>query len=1186
MPLKTSWPLRCAVTLLLAQLASACGGGDSNPDPNPNPNPAQDTAAPTSKATPPGGSFTRGVAVALVCEDGAGSGCAATYYTLDGSTPSKSSTQYREPFTLSATTTLRFFSVDKAGNTEAVKTEQYTFSDTHSDTQAPTTTATPAGGFFNSARAVTLACDDGSGGGCAATHYTVDGSVPTESSPRYTAPVAVAASTTLRFFSVDQAGNVEGARTERYVIDAEPPTVAASPRGGTSGAPRVVTLTCDDGTGSGCAAIHYTTDGTIPTESSPTYTAPLTLETTTRLRFVALDKAGNASTEGSELYTLDGTGPVSTATPKGGTYRAAIAVLLDCNDNGGSGCATTYYTTTGVEPTRASARYTNPISLSGNTTLRFFSVDAVGNDGPVVTETYVFDTVAPTVSASPKGGAYFKAQTVTLTCNDTGSGCSAIHYTLNGATPDASSPRYTGPLTVSTNTTLSFLAVDVAGNSSGVVKETYTFSSDTTAPVTSVDPQGGLYGSARTVTLSCLDNVGGDGCDGTFYTLDGSEPTTASTRNTGPITISTTAQLRFRSVDRAGNLEATQSAQYTIDTLAPVTQASPAGGTFEGPITVTLSCTDTGGATCAETRYTTDGTAPEPGSPLYTGPLTLIRTTTLRFFSVDSVGNVETVRQAVYTLPTSTSTASQQIADVRAAPAGATNMPINGAVITYIKPGVGNLANDPAGFFLQAERAGPAVFVEVDPATLSPPPQVAQRVDVTVSNKRTVNNMVRVNISSFAVQGTSVPLSTLSQEVSSVDLPSVASELEAELISLTGQVNGTLGAAGAGHVQAPLVTVGVPEGSASANAFRLRIVETVQDQLDVTHGCTVGLLSPLWVFATTTQPSVWSPEQVTSLTCPGPRVASALARGSGTVSVRFDRKLSASSLQSDGQQFSIPGLTVTGATLVGPREVWLSTSPQTPRQQYTVTVASTVQDTIGTALQTAGNSGTFKGYQVPPTLRITEIAPAVGPNNINFGRDLVELYVVQGGNTLGMTLEESTLPSPLLATLPDVDVATGDIIVIHLNPDRDTAGFDAPGSELTSKSFWSQSQYASNYDNAWDFHGGSNGVSGSNRVFRIRDALGNTQDAVPVWLTLGSPPAAFPPQLQAIQSEGQWLPSSCGGALCTYNTFPSALDVSVNWGAAFPSGGRTTTLGRIRFSDTDTKDDWAVGSGTLGFFSP
>jgi hypothetical protein len=83
------------------------------------------------------------------------------------------------------------------------------------DKTAPVTTATPAGGTYETAQSVTLSVNEP-----ATTFYTTDGSTPTTSSPVYSAPIDIAVTTTLQFFSKDTAGNVEAVKTELYTITA------------------------------------------------------------------------------------------------------------------------------------------------------------------------------------------------------------------------------------------------------------------------------------------------------------------------------------------------------------------------------------------------------------------------------------------------------------------------------------------------------------------------------------------------------------------------------------------------------------------------------------------------------------------------------------------------------------------------------------------------------------------------------------------------------------------------------------------------------------------------------------------------------------------------------------------------------------------------------------------------------
>jgi len=86
---------------------------------------ALSTAPPTTIASPPGGNYSNAQIVTLTCSDNAGSGgCAGTWYSTDGSNPTIS---YTGPIGINSTTTLKFYSKDNDGNTEAVKTEIYTF---------------------------------------------------------------------------------------------------------------------------------------------------------------------------------------------------------------------------------------------------------------------------------------------------------------------------------------------------------------------------------------------------------------------------------------------------------------------------------------------------------------------------------------------------------------------------------------------------------------------------------------------------------------------------------------------------------------------------------------------------------------------------------------------------------------------------------------------------------------------------------------------------------------------------------------------------------------------------------------------------------------------------------------------------------------------------------------------------
>lgn len=79
------------------------------------------------------------------------------------------------------------------------------------------------------------------------------------------------------------------------------------------------------------------------------------------------------------------------------------------------------------------------------------------------------DSTAPVVTASPGGGSYNTVQSVMLSSSEP----STIYYTLNGAAPTLSSPKYASPLSISSDVTLKFYGIDSAGNVGNVVTESY-----------------------------------------------------------------------------------------------------------------------------------------------------------------------------------------------------------------------------------------------------------------------------------------------------------------------------------------------------------------------------------------------------------------------------------------------------------------------------------------------------------------------------------------------------------------------------------------------------------------------------------------------------------------------------------------------------------------------------------------
>jgi hypothetical protein len=307
--------------------------------------------------------------------------------------------------------------------------------------------------------------------------------------------------------------------------------------------------------------------------------------------------------------------------------------------------------------------------------------------------------------------------------------------------------------------------------------------------------------------------------------------------------------------------------------------------------------------------------------------------------------------------PTPPLTPSQQIGAARATPDGPADVHIGNVLVTYLKPSVGS---ESAGFFVQAAQHGPALFVAIDPATLTPSPAVGDRVSFTVTLMGTMDSVREaVSIASFTRSATGVDVSPLEQNVSgATNLVSGLTGYEAELLNLDGTVSGSFFAAGTGHTEAAITTSGYPSGDPN---LRLRLPQTLEDTVQLVDGCDFSVhATPMWRFDAKARVSAWTSADLTVLSCPF-QLSSALATSATSVVVSFNRNVDAASVNSNGSQFAIPGLTVSAAVVSG-NQVTLTTSLQSNGTSYTVTGENTLTDQLGDSLQAGHESTGFTGF--------------------------------------------------------------------------------------------------------------------------------------------------------------------------------------------------------------------------------
>ncbi|UTB32334.1 MAG: PQQ-binding-like beta-propeller repeat protein [Methanobacterium sp. ERen5] len=155
----------------------------------------------------------------------------------------------------------------------------------------------------------------------------------------------------------------------------------------------------------------------------------------------------------------------ASASVKGGYYNTAKTVTLKTNEPG-----TIYWKWYSSNFKTNWSLYTSSIPISNSGYIEFFAKDLAGHTSPLYTETYIIDTIPPSANASLNSGLFKTNKIVTLSMNEKGT----IYYTLNSTTPTITRTKYTGPITLTSTTTLKYIAIDLAGNTSPVYTQKYT----------------------------------------------------------------------------------------------------------------------------------------------------------------------------------------------------------------------------------------------------------------------------------------------------------------------------------------------------------------------------------------------------------------------------------------------------------------------------------------------------------------------------------------------------------------------------------------------------------------------------------------------------------------------------------------------------------------------------------------
>ena len=263
------------------------------------------------------------------------------YYTIDESTPTTKSEPYTQPVEVAENVTIKAI----ATNPKLFQSEVGTYEVNWFKTEAPEI-------VFNGVNATITCVTPG-----AAIYYTIDGTTPTVESPRYSKPVKLTASCTVKAIAIREnfkASNVSTSVFDRSEYMAETPQFQRIDN-------TVMILTSDvEGT-----VVYYTLDGAEPTVASEVYKEPIPVTGNCTLKAMVTQPDLFASEIAEyEVNWFKVEAPVI-------AFDGTITNITCETPN-----AKIFYTLDGTTPTEESLRYQQSFTMTNSGTIKAIAMKA------------------------------------------------------------------------------------------------------------------------------------------------------------------------------------------------------------------------------------------------------------------------------------------------------------------------------------------------------------------------------------------------------------------------------------------------------------------------------------------------------------------------------------------------------------------------------------------------------------------------------------------------------------------------------------------------------------------------------------------------------------------------------------------------------------------------------------------